>query len=216
MPHPLRITIALIGMTAALAWPNLAEAREPKRSGGQAELMFGGSACIPAGGECRSDNGRSGASGALGIDLGWRAHKVFFLGAGYSVGWLNPTWEVNNQRIYQSAYQQGVFGVLRVYIPIWRIDLGFELSPGWSRQTFVGEARGGRDFSQGFALRPGASVDFRLGKHLFIGGRVDFLLNFHNQMCSISGGERNCSSELDLPQMPTHQVLVGAHFGANF
>ncbi|MFO7562522.1 MAG: hypothetical protein R6X02_07750 [Enhygromyxa sp.] len=208
--------ITSIGMTAALAWPNAANA-EPKRSGGQAELVVGGSACIPADGECRSDDGKSGASGALGIDLGWRAHKVFFLGAGYTVGWLNPTWELNGQDVYRNAFQQGVFGVLRVYIPIWRIDIGFELSPGWSRQTFA--AAGGRrdrDYSQGFALRPGASIDFRLGRHLFVGGRIDFLINFHNRLCSIQGDQRDCSRELDIRQLPIHQVLAGVHIGANF
>lgn len=216
MPRPHSILLPALGMTAALAWPNAADAREPKRSGGQVELIAGGSACIPSEGDCRSDSGKSGASGALGIDLGWRAHKVFFLGAGYTVGWLNPTWEINNQPIYQNAFQQGVFGVLRVYIPIWRIDIGFELSPGWTRQTFVADGGNGRDYSQGFALRPGASVDFRLGKHLFVGGRIDFLFNFHRRLCSIRGDERNCSGELNIPQLPIHQVIAGVHIGANF
>ncbi|HLT39534.1 MAG TPA: hypothetical protein VK034_24790 [Enhygromyxa sp.] len=219
MPHPLRIIIPpLVGMTAALALPNAADAREPKRSGGQVELVFGGSDCIPAAGECESDDGGSKPSGALGVDLGWRVHKLFFAGAGYSVGWLRPTWELNNQRLYQTAHQQGVFGVLRVYIPIWRIDIGLELSPGWSRQTFVAEAGDSRSYSQGFALRPGVSLDFRLGKRLFIGGRVDFILNFHQRMCTKLGDERSCSGQLQLDPdvLPVHQVIGGVHFGANF
>lgn len=209
-------------MTAALAWSNAADAREPKRTGGQVELVFGGSDCIPAVGECESDGaGGSKPSAALGIDLGWRVHKLFFVGAGYSVGWLNPTWEQNNQRLYQNAYQQGVFGVLRVYIPIWRIDIGVELSPGWSRQTFIAEADDTRDYSQGFALRPGASVDFRLGRRLFIGGRVDFLLNFHQRLCTLTEGDRDCSGEPTMMmtgprKLPVHQVIGGIHFGANF
>jgi hypothetical protein len=207
MPHSHSILLPLIGMTAALVWPNAADAREPKRKGGQAELVLGASDCIPGKGECESDGaGGTKPSGALGVDVGWRVHPVFFVGAGYSVGWFNPTWKLDNQRIYENAFQQGVFGVLRVYIPIWRIDIGLELSPGWSRQTFVIKESDARAYSQGFALRPGASVDFRLGKRFFIGGRVDFILNFHKQL----------AMTMDIRQLPIHQVIGGLHFGANF
>lgn len=217
MPRSRSILLPLIGMTAALAWPNAADAREPKRKGGQAELVFGASDCIPAAGECESDGaGGTKPSAALGIDLGWRVHPVFFIGAGYSVGWFNPTWEANDQRLYRNAFQQGVFGVLRVYIPIWRIDIGLELSPGWSRQTFVADGVDTRTYSQGFALRPGASVDFRLGKRLFIGARLDFILGFHKQLCELQGGASDCSIEAEVRQLPVHQVLGGVHFGANF
>jgi hypothetical protein len=204
-------------MTAALAWPNAADAREPKRKGGQAEALLGVSDCIPAAGDCESDGaGGTKPSGALGIDLGWRVHPVFFVGAGYTVGWFNPTWKVDGKRLYDDALQHGVFGVLRVYIPIWRIDIGLELSPGWSRQNFVTDATDTRTYSQGFALRPGASVDFRLFKRLFIGARVDFILAFHKQLCSMQGSERDCSLEMDVRQLPVHQVIGGVHFGVNF
>jgi hypothetical protein len=191
-------------MTAALAWPNAADAREPKRRGVQAEAVVGASACIPASGDCKSDTrneGKTGPSGALEVDLGWRVHPVFFVGAGYSVGWFNPTWKLSDQRIFDNAFQQAVFGVLRVYVPVWRIDIGLELSPGWSRQTFVVDGTDKRDHSNGFALRPGLSVDFRLLKRLFIGGRVDFILAFHEQMPT--------------RQLPVHQVIGGVHFGFN-
>jgi hypothetical protein len=221
MPRSRSILLSIpagIGMTAALAWPTAADAREPKRKGLQAETVVGVSACIPGAADCKSESESEGGtrlSGGFGIDLGWRVHPVFLVGAGYTAGWFNPTWRVDGQRIYDNAFQQGVFGVLRAYIPIWRIDIGLELSPGWSRQSFVAASPDARTYSQGFALRPGASVDFRLFKRMFIGARVDFILAFHKQLCEMQGDDRNCAVAMDVRQLPAHQVIGGVHFGVN-
>ena len=219
MGRPISLFPLLAGVAAALAWPTLAEAHEPKRSGGQAEFLLGGADCIPAKGECESEVDDGGTKGSAGfaVDLGWRAHKAFFLGAGYTVAGFTPTWRTDNGlRAFSNAHQQGVFAVFRAYIPIWRIDIGLELSPGWSRQLFVAKADKMRTFSHGFALRPGLSVDFRLLERLFIGARVDFLLAFHTRYCTRLGNSRTCSSDRIVRQMPVHQVIAGLHFGVNF
>lgn len=208
---------------AALAFtPSSAEARRPnrpngpERRGGQAELMFGASACIPGRGDCRDDRlGRTGPSVGMAFDIGWRAHPAFFIGAGYAVGWFNTTWQVDGEEQFRNAYQQGVFGILRAYIPIWRIDIGFELAPGWSRQTFV-PTSGPRQFSQGFALRPGLSLDIWLGRRMFIGAKVDTIFNFHRQVCTRGGGDLTCSTESDSRQARVHQLMGGVHFGGTF
>ena len=190
---------------------------KPQRKGGQAEVMVGASACIPGKGDCKDESlGDSAPSVGMAFDLGWRAHRTFFIGAGYGVGWFNPTWENAAGREFRSAYNLGVFGILRAYIPIWRIDIGFELAPGWSRQTFVSSTSGVRNYSQGFALRPGLSLDIWLGKHVFIGGKVDFIFNFHNENCAKTKTSRDCTIGSDFRQTRVHQLIGGVHIGGSF
>ncbi|KIG16929.1 hypothetical protein DB30_03913 [Enhygromyxa salina] len=211
---------AVIGLTAALALPQAAQARKnnkPVRKGGQAEVMVGASACIPGKGECTADGlGETAPSVGMAFDVGWRAHKAFFVGAGYSVGWFNPTWQDVGQQEFRSAHQQGVFGILRAYIPIWRLDIGFELAPGWSRQAFVAAGGGSRTYSQGFALRPGLSLDIWLGRHVFVGAKVDFTFNFHGEVCEKTKAERVCTIERELRQSRVHQLIGGVHVGGSF
>jgi hypothetical protein len=219
------ITLALTaGLTAALLLPASAHARrgsggknQPKRKGGQAELLAGASACIPGRGDCKADGlGRTAPSFGMAFDLGWRAHRTFFIGGGYSVGWFNPTWELDNQAQFRSAFQQGVFGILRAYIPIWRIDIGFEVAPGWSRQTFVAASGNDRTYTQGFALRPGLSFDIWLGRRLFVGAKLDTIFNFHRELCVKTRSERNCTIEDAPRQSRVHQLIGGLHIGGTF
>ncbi|PRQ02700.1 hypothetical protein [Enhygromyxa salina] len=211
---------AAVGLTAALALPQVAMAgknNKPVRKGGQAEVMVGASACIPGKGECTADGlGETAPSVGMALDIGWRAHPAFFIGGGYSVGWFNPTWQGAGAREFRSAHQQGVFGILRAYIPIWRIDIGFELAPGWSRQAFVAASGGSRTYSQGFALRPGLSLDIWLGRRVFVGAKVDFTFNFHGEVCEKTRGERVCTIERELRQSRVHQLIGGVHVGGSF
>src|SRR5690606_12906539 len=126
MRHALPLAI---GLVAALALPLPAQARggnKPKRKGGQAEVMVGASACVPGKGDCKAEGfGDTAPSVGMAFDVGWRAHPAFFVGAGYGIGWFNPTWQDATGRAFKSAFNQGVFGILRAYIPVWRIDIGF-------------------------------------------------------------------------------------------
>jgi hypothetical protein len=219
--RPLIITT----LAAALLLPATAHARKgererdnkPKRKGGQAEIMAGASACIPGRGDCKADGlGKTAPSVGMAFDVGWRAHPAFFVGAGYGIGWFNPTWQLAGQREFRNAFQQGVFGILRGYIPIWRIDIGLELSPGWSRQTFVAASGNTRTYSQGFALRPGLSLDIWLGKHFFIGGKVDTIFNFHRELCQKTSSSRTCDIENNSRQSRVHQLIGGVHIGGSF
>jgi hypothetical protein len=220
--HHLATTLGLplaLGL-AALSFPGQAEARggnKPKRKGGQAEAMIGASACIPGKGDCKADGiGQTAPSVGMAFDIGWRAHPAFFIGAGYGIGWFNPTWQAGGSREFRNAFQQGVFGILRAYAPIWRIDIGFELAPGWSRQTFVAASGGVRHYSQGFALRPGLSLDIWLGKHLFLGAKLDTIFNFHGEVCEKTSGTRDCTIGSSLRQSRVHQLIGGVHVGGSF
>jgi hypothetical protein len=223
--RPRIVTTLILGLTAALfLLPDTAHARrgggknKPKRKGGQAEIMAGASACIPGKGECKADGlGKTAPSFGMAFDVGWRAHPAFFLGAGYGVGWFNPTWQTaTGQREFRNAYQQGVFGILRAYIPVWRIDIGFELAPGWSRQTFVSVGGGTKTYSQGFALRPGLSLDIWVGRHVFFGAKVDTIFNFHNELCQKTSSSRMCDIGDNHRQSRVHQLIGGVHIGGSF
>lgn len=216
-----KLAVLALGSFVALALPTEAHAgrgkNKPQRRGGQAEVMGGASVCIPGKGDCKSEGfGDSKPSVGFAFDLGWRAHKTFFIGGGYGIGWFNPTWTNAMGREFRSAYNQGVFGILRAYIPIWRIDIGFELAPGWTRQTFVSKTSGVRNYSQGFALRPGLSLDIWLGRRVFIGGKVDFIFNFHNETCAKTKTSRDCTIGPDFRQTHVHQLIGGIHIGGTF
>jgi hypothetical protein len=209
------------GLVATLVLPAQADARKggnkPKRKGGQAEAMVGASACIPGKGECKDETvGSTSPSVGMAFDIGWRAHPTFFIGAGYGIGWFNPTWETETGREFRNAYNQGVFGILRGYIPIWRFDIGLEVAPGWSRQTFVSEGSSTRTYSQGFALRPGLSLDIWLGQRVFIGGKLDFIFNFHKESCLKTSSMRDCTIGESSRETRVHQLIGGVHVGGTF
>jgi len=192
----------------------------PNRRGAQAEVVFGASACIPGQGDCRDDTDMSGRTAplvGLGLNLGWRASRNFFVGGGYSVGWFQPEYEIQGDRVYARAYQNSLFVVLRAIIPLWRFDFGAELSPGWSRQVFVLDA--GNDdaiYSQGFALRPGLSADLWLSRHLFVGAKIDTILNFHSSACLRTKGGFSCEIKSDNRQARVNQLIAGIHLGGTF
>lgn len=218
-PSTKRWLLPVVLAAAAVALPGRAEARKnrkPQRKGGQAELLTGASACVPGKGDCKDDAlGRTAPSLGMAANIGYRVNRFFFIGGGYGVGWFNPTWELDGGKQFRNAYQQGVFGVLRGYLPIWRLDLGLELAPGWSRQTFV-PTSGDKVFSQGFALRPGLSLDFWLGRRVFVGAKLDMILNFHQQACTKNAKSLACETQSDLRQARVHQLMGGIHFGGTF
>ncbi|WP_157595155.1 hypothetical protein [Plesiocystis pacifica] len=191
---------------------------KPKRRGGQAEVLAGASACLPGPGDCKDDSlGKTAPSVGMAFDIGYRAHPGFFIGAGYQVGWFNPTWSLeDDQPEFSNAYQQGIFGVLRGYWSLWRFDIGFELAPGWSRQTFVRSEGDTRHYSQGFALRPGLSLDIFVSRHVFLGAKADVIFNLHRQICERTGNDTICEGGLDIRQARVHQLIGGVHVGGVF
>lgn len=222
MRGSLVVTLSALAFVALA--PRLAEAApNVKRRGGQFEGQFGVAACLPGRAECKSsDNltGKTGPSFGMGFTLGFRPIKYLLIGGAYNLGFFNPDYRDGAADVYKLAYQNSLFGVLRAILPIWRLDLGLELAPGWSRQTFkVSDSfdDASKVFSQGFALKFGPVVDFYITRRLFIGAKIDFILNFHRQVCrDFSGGSRACADKSSRDQASVNQMIAGFHIGATF
>ena len=216
----------LLPVTLALAFAGVAtEARagwkDIRRKGGQAEIVAGASLCLPGRGECSSDatdalTGETGPMLGIGANLGWRVNKWFLVGAGYTAGWFNPDYTLLDSEVYRMALQHTVVAVLRGYLPVWRFDFGLEASPGFSRQTFFERGSDVRQYSQGFAFRPGLSVDFWITKRIFLGAKWDVMLNAHRRTCVDTGSTITCERKRSTDQAAVHQTLVGVHFGGTF
>ena len=209
---------------AALA-PSSASAADVKRRGGQVEGTFGASLCIPGKGDCKSADdvsGKTGPSFGMGFLIGFRPIKYLLIGGAYNLGFFNPDYKDGAADVYKSAYQNSVFGVVRAIIPIWRVDIGLELAPGWSRQTFkvreglASAFLGDKVYSQGFALKTAPVVDIFITRQFFVGVKVDFIFNFHKQVCSSSGGTSGCTTQENNKQASVHQMLAGVHVGGTF
>ncbi len=73
-----------------------------------------------------------------------------------------------------------------------------------------------RQYSQGFALKTAPSIDFFVTRRFFIGGKVDFIWNFHREVCTADGGSKVCLKKDDNDQASVHQMIVGFHLGTTF
>jgi len=221
----LPLAAGLLMFTAVVA-PGEAAAAPPKRTGGQFEGLFGASLCIPGKGDCKSADtvsGKTGPSFGMGFTLGFRPIKHLLIGGAYNLGFFNPDYRDGAADVYKSAYQNSLFGVVRAIIPVWRIDIGLELAPGWSRQTFkvrdnglVGLAGVEKVYSQGFALKTAPMVDIYVTRRFFVGAKVDFIFNFHKQVCSSTATSSGCQVQEKNDQASVHQMLIGAHLGMTF
>jgi hypothetical protein len=189
---------------------------EPERHGFQLEGMIGGSGCIPGRAPCRYDNdlfnGYTQPSLGTGITLGWRARRWLFLGAGYRLGMFQPNYDGPASN-YRYAAQHTAMLVLRPILPIWRFDLGLNLAPGYSRQVFRYARSDDRDWSQGFAMMVGPTLDIWLGDRFFLGAEVDFIFNTQRRVCVERGGTELCANSAENQVAPTHQALFGIHLG---
>jgi hypothetical protein len=55
-----------------------------------------------------------------------------------------------------------------------------------------------------------------LGRHVFIGGKVDFIFNFHNETCLKTSSMRDCTIGDNFRQTRVHQLIGGVHVGGSF
>lgn len=220
---PLSAAIVLGGLTLAASD---AQAGRPniKRKGGQWGIMLGGSTCIPGKAKCARDNledggitidGKTRPSFGLGAELGYRLNKWAFVGASYNLGFFDTSYEVNNTDYYKRGYQNSIYGVFRPIVAAWRFDFGLGMGPGFSRQVFVTED-GNKDYSQGFSWKFAPTIDLFVSRRVFVGAKMDFLLNAHNKTCRQEGGTSVCNATQDRDIAPVHQMLFGIHLGGTF
>lgn len=214
--------------TAVVFAPALAHAKKPDlvRKGGQAELMVGASFCIPGKADCRITEdglpdtvaGRTAPMMGVGVNLGYRFHKMFFLGAGYSAGFFNPQYEIDGAKAFSVAGQQTVVAVPRFILPAWRFDFGLEAAPGFSRVVFKPKKGSGLDkqYTQGFALRPALSIDVWVARRVFVGVRAETIFNLHGKTCRESADTVTCHKKRETDQAAVHQAIVGLHVGGTF
>jgi hypothetical protein len=213
-------TILALAVPLALAAPASAKPNV-KRKGGQWGVLLGGSVCLPGKASCSRDTveiaGESRPSLGLGAELGYRTGKYLFFGAAYNLGFLVPSYEIEDQADYKIAYQNSVYGVVRPILPVWRLDIGLDLAPGFSRIAFKRE--GGdkdKDYSQGFSFKLGPVVDIFITKRIFLGLKADFLLNAYRKTCVKEGDTTTCHETGEDDVTPVHQMIFGLHVGGTF
>jgi hypothetical protein len=188
-----------------------------ERRGGQIEGLVGLSACMPGRASCERGEGATITVGdtrpsfGAGVNAGWRATRWLMLGGAYRFGMLDPDYDLP----YNVAYQHSGYFVVRPILPVWRLDFGLDLGPGGSRQTFRLQ-NGDMDFSQGFSFLVGPTVDLFITRRVFLGAKVDLLINGHRTTCRERGDRTTCTRSADEQLAPVHQVLFGLHIGATF
>lgn len=214
------IAAVVLTFTAASA----AHAADVKRRGGQAEVLIGGTMCIPSRADCKTATdviGKTGPSMGLGFTLGFRPLRTLMIGASYNAGFFNPDYLAygTNSDAFRLGYQNSVYAVIRGIIPIWRLDFGLEVGPGWSRQTFTsqkGVLPYDKQFSQGFSLKTAPVINLYVTRQFFIGAKIDFLWNFHREVCTQTGDSRLCMRKATDDQASVHQMIVGVNLGGTF
>ncbi|MEZ4381490.1 MAG: hypothetical protein R3A79_09080 [Nannocystaceae bacterium] len=218
-----RLGLPLLAAAAVGLLGPPAEAK-PDRQGIQTEFMIGASACVSGRAQCTAEDeaitGRTNPHVGLGMTVGFRPIRFLMVGAAYNLGFFNPDYALAGDDVYRRAYQNSFFGVVRAILPIWRFDLGLELGPGWSRQTFRGTSDSPlfeRVSSQGFAMKIAPVIDVFLTRHLFLGAKVDFIVNAHGEVCTDGlDQQRVCTRTQDTDQAAVHQLIAGFHIGSVF
>ena len=221
----IRPSLAAAALLATIGVAGEAEAKPNiTRKGGQWGVMLGGSACIPGKAKCARDSvtengvtvdGRTRPSFGLGAELGYRFNKFVFAGAAYNLGFFDTAYEVDGHSDYKRAYQNSVFGVVRPTLPVWRFDFGLGLGPGFSRQAFVHD-NGDKDYSQGFAFKIAPTVDIFVAQRIFIGAKLDLILNAHTKTCRQRASTTTCEKTAESDLAPVHQMIFGLHVGGTF
>lgn len=201
--------------TDAEARPNI------KRRGGQWGVMLGGSACIPGKAECTREtvtiDGRTRPSLGTGAELGYRFNRYVFAGAAYNLGFFDTEYSIaDSVGTYRRGYQNSVFGVVRPTLPVWRFDFGLGVGVGFSRQTFKWDTGSDKDYSQGLAFKLAPSVDIYVSRRVFVGAKMDLLLNAHSRTCHQRGANTNCTDVASDDIAPVHQMIFGLHVGGTF
>lgn len=206
-------------LLAPLAWTGAADAK-PNKRGFQLEGMIGGAACIPGRAACRQDgvvlDGSTYPSFGTGAVIGFRPVKWFLVGGIYRFGMFHPAYRTDDSNDYRWAAQHTVGVLFRPIIPLWRVDLGLNLAPAYSRQVFKLERGNDRDLSQGFAFLVGPTFDFFLTDNFFLGAGVDFIFNTQKRVCESRGDSTTCSTRPVRRVAPTHQAIFGLRLGGTF
>jgi hypothetical protein len=221
-----RFALPTLALAAGLAATQTAEARPNiTRKGGQWGVTLGGAMCVPGQAKCARDqvqdggvtiDGKTRPSFGMGAELGYRFKPWIFAGAAYNLGFFDTSYEVDGGTGYKRAYQNSVYGIVKPILPVWRLDFGLGMGPGFSRQAFS-LSNGDKDYSQGFSWVFAPSIDIYVSRRIFIGAKLDLLLNGHNKVCRERGNDTTCTKNPERRDLaPVHQMIFGLHIGGTF
>lgn len=224
-----RFALPAVALAGGLALTQTAEAKPNiTRKGGQWGITLGGSACVPGRAKCaRADvtdggitvDGKTRPSFGLGAELGYRFKPWIFAGAHYNLGFFDTDYEFSSGTLdttYKRAYQNSIYGIVKPILPVWRFDFGLGMGPGFSRQAFR-MANGDKDYSQGFSWVFSPSIDIFVSRRIFIGVKLDLLLNAHGKTCHQRDNQTTCVKEkANTDLAPVHQAIFGLHIGGTF
>lgn len=190
-----------------------------RREGIQLEGIIGGAGCLPGRAPCSYDtqlfSGYTAPSFGTGVTLGWRAAPWLLIGGLYRLGMFNPSYDGVGAG-YSVAMQHTVAGLVRPILPIWRLDLGFNIAPGYGRQAFYLGRNEDRDYTQGFSMLLGPTIDFWVLPRFFVGAEIDFIINTQRRVCRQRGQSDVCRMSPNNQVAPTHQSVFGFHLGGTF
>lgn len=216
-----RLGLAAAALLVTAGLSATAEARPNiTRKGGQWGAMIGGSACVPGKAECTREtvtvDGRTRPSVGMGGELGYRFNRYVFAGAAYNLGFFDTDYSIAGASVYRRGYQHSIMGVVRPTLPVWRFDFGLGVGVGFSRQTFRWEDNKDKDYSQGLAFKLAPTIDVFVSRRVFVGVKMDLLLNAHGRTCRQRGDNTSCTDTENTDLAPVHQMIFGFHVGGTF
>lgn len=181
-----------------------------RREGMYSSLTLGFSNCLDGRNNANCDRGfgLGSTKGSVGFtkEMGYRI-PWFFGGLSYSLGFMRPSRGFDP---VDTAYQHSILVVLRPTLPIWRVDFGVNVAPGWSRQVARGSKWSDRVYTQGFALGLGVVAALNITRKWIIGMRWDAISNFHGKTCiSSSNSSKVCTELPDGAPAAVNQGLTG-------
>lgn len=221
-----RLALPSLALCAGLFAASSAEARPNiTRKGGQWGVTLGGSICVPGEAKCNRDqvqdggvtiDGKTRPSFGMGAELGYRFRPWIFAGAAYNLGFFDTSYEITDGTRYKRAMQNSVYGIVKPILPVWRFDFGLGMGPGFSRQAFVLD-NGDKDYAQGFSWLMSPSIDIWVARRIFVGAKLDLLLNGHRKTCRQRGNDTTCTRDPERRDLaPVHQAIFGLHIGGTF
>lgn len=177
-----------------------------RRRGIYSSLTLGLASCMEGrnnakcGGPLEADTKPSfGLTKEVGFRIPW-----VLVGASYSLGFVRPSWRgVSSDLVdLKVGYQHSLLAVIRPTLPIWRVDLGFNFAPGWSRQVFKADKFSNRSYTQGFALGLGFVASVNITRGWIVGLRWDTIRNYHSKGCLLNENTDKICRDLD-DKMPS-------------
>jgi hypothetical protein len=188
------------------------------------EFMPAASLCMPtAAVACKSRWGTTAPSFGGQFTLGYRPVRHIAIGIAYVGSTLRLDWNVVdsmaeplNRKFEGLAQIHGGYMFARPTYSYHRLDVAVEVGGGFSYTKFPGSADNGFTgmYARGFSLLMAPTVDVFLARKVYMGVKVDFIMNIQSKVCVEDDNGKTCRARnKDDDQLPIHQILPGIHLG---